>query len=225
MSSMKDRNGQFKRYWLHPMSLEHIPIIAGWQEHIGDLSLFDRRTPMPVSADTMESMWRKSIDDGEPRTCNWFVIDDEEDRTVGLAGLQDINYVHGDAVLAILIARSERRKGIALRSSALLLDLGFHQLRLSRITTYYRADNEPSRRLTSECGFQKEGCIRKGWFVGGRHMDVIVIGILADEWRMHRKALNVRLDRDIIVSFRGNTLTNWSWPALEETERVGGKSV
>lgn len=214
MSEVTDRKAEYKQYWVHPMSLEHIPIITGWHQHIGDLSLFDRRTPMPVSADTMEVMWKESIDAPEPRTSNWFVIDDDENQTVGLGGLQDINYVHGDAVLAIMVARSARRKGIAVRSSALLLDLGFNQLRLTRMTTYYRADNKASQRLTRDCGFQKEGCIRKGWFAEGRHVDVVVIGILAEEWRKHRKVLNDRLETDTIVSFRGNSLKKWSWPAI-----------
>lgn len=224
MSTVKDTGTEPNQYWLHPLSLADIPVIAGWHQHIDDLSLFDRRMPMPVSADAMEVMWKEIVDAREPKTCNWFVIDDSEDQTVGLSGIQDINYVHGDAVIATMIARSARRKGIAIRASALLLDLAFNQLRLTRVTTFYRADNESSRQLTRECGFKPEGCIRKGWFSGGRHVDVMVIGILAEEWKEHRKKLHRNLGSDTVVTFRGNSSTCWSWPPLETEGAVPAKA-
>ncbi len=139
---------QINQCTLRPLALVHIPIISKWCECIDDLILFDRQTPLPISAEAMEIRWRDSILGTEPRTSNWFIIDAGDESLVGLAGLQDINYMHGDAVLAILIERSSRRKGIGIRTGAILLDIGFNQLRLRRVSTFVRADNQGSRNLT-----------------------------------------------------------------------------
>jgi RimJ/RimL family protein N-acetyltransferase len=207
------------QFWLRPLAFEHIPVITRWHERIEDLKLFDRRMPLPVSAAAMEAAWRESILAPEPRTNYWFVIVDGDDAAVGLGGLQDINYVHGDAVLPIFIAESDRRNGLGTRAGALLLDLAFYQLRLTRVSTYVRADNEGSRRLTKGLGFREEGRIRKGWFADGAHVDIVVIGILSDEWLTHRELLQNALSADTCVALGAGSSGRWSWPRISLHQR------
>lgn len=208
-----------RKFRLRPLALEHIPEITRWHERIDDLVLFDRRMPLPVSAAAMEVAWRESILASEPRTSYWFVIVDGADTAVGLAGLQDINYVHGDAVLAILIAEPDRRNGLGTRAGALLLDVAFDQLRLTRVSTFVRADNEGSQRLTAGLGFCEEGRIRKGWFADGTHTDILVIGMLCDEWRAHRDTLQSKLGADTWLILGDGHSRRWSWPHTSRQSR------
>ena len=200
------------RYFLRPLSLEHIPIIAKWHERIDDLKLFDRRMPLPVGVEATEGEWRTSIDSTEPRTSYWFVKINPDDEVVGVAGLQDINYVHGDSVMAILVAEPGRRKGIGIRCGALLLDVAFHQLRLNRVSSFVRADNEGSNQMTARLGFQEEGRIRKGWYTDGKHVDIRSIGILGDEWDAHSPKLMDELGRDIQMTIGESDSDKWCWP-------------
>ena len=202
------------RFLLRPLALEHIAMIARWYERMDDLILFDRHTPLPISAEAAEATWRDSILAPEPRTSHWFVIADGNDELVGLAGLQGINYKNGDAVLAILIAESARGNGIGTRAGALLLDIGFHQLRLTRVSTFVHADNQISQRLTEGLGFQEEGRVRQGWFANGSHTDILVIGILADEWRKRRESLQGELGTDTCVALGDGSSGLWSWPQM-----------
>jgi RimJ/RimL family protein N-acetyltransferase len=133
----------------------------------------------------------------------------------GLAGLQEINYVHGDAVLAILVAESGRRKGIGIRASALLLDMAFYHLRLTRLSSFVRADNEGSNRMTARLGFQEEGRIRKGWFTDGAHVDIRVIGLLQDEWETYRQRLQSELNPDTCLTLGDGPTNRWSWPKID----------
>ena len=209
-------SGQTTRnqFLLRPLALEHIAMITRWYERMDDLILFDRHTPLPISAEAMEATWRESILAPEPRTSHWFAIADSNDELVGLAGLQGINYKNGDAVLAILIAESARRSGIGIRAGALLLDIGFNQLRLTRVSTFVRADNQGSQRMTEGLGFLEEGRVRQGWFANGSHTDILVIGILADEWVKRRETLQVELNTDTRVALGDGSSGLWSWPQL-----------
>lgn len=209
-------NVKREQYWLRPLGLDHIPVITKWLEQVEDLAMFDRRMPVPLNAAAVEAEYRESIVAPEPRTSYWFVIEDNGEKSVGVLGLDGINYAHGHAVLPVFIAESWRRKGIALRARALLLDLAFDQLRMTRITSYHRADNDVSRRLNEACGLREEGCIRKGWFAGGQYVDLMVFGILAEEWREHRSMLKAKLRTDVVVTLGAKPWGRWSWPQITE---------
>lgn len=176
--------------------------------------MFDRRAPVPVCGAAIEAGWREIISAQEPRTSYWFIMADDAGEAGGLAGLQEINHAHGDAVFAIFVSRRIRRRGIGIRSCALLLDLAFKQLRLNRVTSYYRADNLASQRLTEASGFCREGCIRQSSFSAGAYIDRYLIGILAKEWFEHRKDLQARLDPGTVVTLGPEPCTSWSWPAI-----------
>jgi RimJ/RimL family protein N-acetyltransferase len=200
------------KFWLRPLSRDHIPLIAKWTERVDDLTLFDRRTPLPLNREAVESAWESSIVGSDPKTSYWYIIVDSEGEAVGTVGLQDINYVHGDAVCAILVSESDRRNGLGIRAGALLLDMAFRQLRLSRITSYVRADNDASRCMTKRLGFSEEGCIRQGWFADGKHTDIILIGQLREEWSKSREKLRDELDASVCITLGNGSSEQWSWP-------------
>ena len=207
-------------FLLKPLTLEHIPTITQWYERIDDLILFDRRIPLPISASAMEATFRESILAPEPRTSHWFVICDVDDSIAGLAGLQEINYIHGDAVLAIMVAESYRRSGLGVRTCALLLDIGFHQLRLTRVSSSVSAENVASQRMTEKVGFQEEGRIRGGSFANGRHSDALVIGILSEEWENRRTTLMTELNSDTCVKLGDGSSGRWSWPQMKDSRTL-----
>lgn len=205
-------------YRLRPLGLDDIPVIARWLEDIEDLAMFDRRVPVPLDTAATEAEWRSDIEAREPRSSYWFKIVGENSQAFGIAGLTQISYVHGNALMPMFIAEGARRRGIGIRTRALLLDLAFDQLRLARITSLHRADNIASRRLNESCAFKEEGCIRKGCYAGGRHVDQMIFGILAEEWRARRDVLRARLSSNVIVSLVNKPNGAWSWPELQGCE-------
>ena len=214
---MTDRQtNEPRQYWLRPLGLDDIPVIAKWLENVDDLAMFDRKIPVPLDKAAMEAEWRNDIVECGPRTSYWFKIDNARGEASGMAGVTGINYIHGDALMPIFIAGAVRRQGIGLRVRALLLDLAFDQLRMTRITSLHRADNDASRELNKACGFKKEGCIRNGCYAGGRYIDRMVYGILAEEWRGHRDALRLRIGLEAVVTLGDKPWGPWSWPRLSE---------
>ena len=207
-----ERADRAKHYRLRPLCLDDIPTVTAWMEDIEDLAMFDRRLVVPLDSASMELEWRDSIVAREPRSSYWFMIQDEDKLEVGLAGLTEINLVHGSALMPMFIARSARNQGIAVRTRAVLLDFAFDQLRLVRITSLHRADNEASRRLSETCGFQEEGRIRNGWNAGGRYVDQMICGLLAEEWREQREVLRGKLGPEAVVTLGSSETGQWTWP-------------
>ena len=215
MTTKKTKDASATLFKLRPLSLEHLPVLGKWYEQIEDISMFDRRVPVPVSGAASEAGWREIILAPEPRTSYWFLMEDVAGKAAGLGGLQEINHTHGDAVLAVFVSRQFRRRGIGIRSCALFLDMAFKQLRLHRVTSYFRADNRASKRLTKACGFRREGCIRQSCFSAGDYIDRYLIGLLAKEWLKHRADLQARLDPGTVVALGLEPCTNWSWPNVQ----------
>ena len=193
-----------------------IPTITKWLEDVDDLAMFDRRVPLPLDAKAMETEWRSDFEGREPRSNYWFRIDDDQGSASGMAGLIQVSYVHGNALLPMFVARDIRGQGVGVRTRALLLDLAFDQLRLARITSLHRADNLASRKLNEACGFKPEGCIRNGIFAGGAYIDQMVHGLLAEEWRAHRDKLRASLGQDVVVTLGNKPEGTWSWPGIRQ---------
>ncbi len=208
----KKRGRAVQQYWLRPLGLDDIPMVAKWLEDPEDLALFDRRVPVPIDPGSMVLDWRDSIEAREPRTDYWFMIRNAGEENIGVAGLANINYVHGGALMPMLISRELRGQGVGTRIRALLLDLAFHQLRLVRVTSLHRADNVASRKINEACGFKREGCIRRACFANGQHVDQMVYGILAEEWQVRRETLSCELGDDIVVTLGNQLGGRWSWP-------------
>lgn len=72
--------------------------------------------------------------------------------------------------------------GYALEASAHLLEYGFQDLRLHRISATTMAANESSKTLCERLGFVHEGTARETQFADGEYVDVEHYGLLADEW-------------------------------------------
>ena len=142
----------------------------------------------------------------------WFAITSEPTGVAGIVGLERISPVNRDAVIALYVDHAIRRQGVGIRASALILDFAFRQLGLNRVTSYYRNDNASSRDLVSQAGFEVEGTMRQAWFSDGRFHDMIVVGILAKDWKMRRDALAEELGETTVIAFGDGRSVGSKWP-------------
>ncbi|GFE50409.1 acetyltransferase [Roseobacter cerasinus] len=183
-----------------PMELDDISSISNWFWNVSDVALFDRGLPVPVSVDTLRETWRSSIAQASRPGAYWFMA--ERDGTaVGIAGLETVNYIQGDAVLPFFVTEGFRKRGLATAMTVALLDLAFRRLRLHRVTTFYRADNAATARVLEKIGFTEEGRFREAWFVEGDRKDTVIAGILGSEWTTGRDKVIEDLAASCTLSF------------------------
>jgi len=186
-------------YTVRPMGLDDLDTVSDWLQHVDDFSLFDRTLTLPPSKEAIRESWKGDLAGARFPVAYWFVVEGPDHAAMGIGGLQSVNYIHGDAVLPVLIARSARGRGLGLRIAAVLLDVAFDRLRLRRVTTFYRADNKRTQEIVTRLGFQEEGRLRQAWMVDGRYLDCVVVGILREEWQASRGTLSEELRNGVVL--------------------------
>ncbi|MBX3358803.1 MAG: GNAT family N-acetyltransferase [Phycisphaeraceae bacterium] len=102
----------------------------------------------------------------------------------GLAGTVGLRVedAHGMAELGYWVAPERWNRGVATEMSGAAVRFGFEVLGLRRIHAGYYKRNAASGRVLAKLGFVEEGC-RRGHVVRfGRVEDLVVTGLMREEW-------------------------------------------
>ncbi len=194
------------------MEKADLATIAPWFQDVEDLALFDRTSRIPLSQFQTEESWKDAFAPNGVGCKCWFVVESSAGKALGMTGLEAISTINRDAIVAMFMHKEARRLGVGIRATALVVDFAFRQLGLNRLTSYYRADNQSSKDLVAKIGCQVEGSMRQAWFADGQFHDMVVLGILKQDWMSHREGLARELSDDTIVTFGSNSPGAWSWP-------------
>lgn len=115
------------------------------------------------------------------------IADAATDRHIGNVGLHQIDHLQRTAVLGIVIGEAEfRGRGIGRRAWAAITDYGFLKLNLHKISATFIEGNEASQRAALAAGYVVEGRQRQQIYKDDRHLDLIHVGLLREEWRARR---------------------------------------
>ena len=100
----------------------------------------------------------------------------------------------GDAIGMVMLTKIDwknrspaRRKGDMRLAVSALLDYAFYELNLHRIEAEILEYNFASQKLMLAMGMTQEGRRRKCVFRSGMYHDVLVMGLLEEEWRQRQK--------------------------------------
>lgn len=101
---------------------------------------------------------------------------------VGAVSLAPVRDRDGYANFGVWFHPKAWGSGYALEAGAHLIDYGFQDLRLHRISATTMAPNDASKTLLERLGFVHEGTAREAQFANGDYVDVERYGLLIDEW-------------------------------------------
>lgn len=79
-------------------------------------------------------------------------------------------------------AADARRRGVGRAAQVLGLDRAFGELGLHKVFAEVMADNDAALKAQSASGFRREGYLRGHVLKNGEPRDVVLLGILAEEW-------------------------------------------
>ena len=115
----------------------------------------------------------------------FFVIASRENGAyVGQIDLFSINWRLRSAEMAIVLGNEAARgRGVGGEAVGLMLRYAFTMLGLERVELEVAAENERAIRCYRRAGFQAEGVKRHAFMVDGKYSDLVVMGVLAEEWR------------------------------------------
>lgn len=101
---------------------------------------------------------------------------------VGVVGLHEIDWVNRNTSIGYWLAEGARGRGVMTNAVRALLDHAFGELELHRIEIHCAPENRPSRAIPERLGFREEARLRDTERVGGRYLDSVIYGLLAEEW-------------------------------------------
>jgi RimJ/RimL family protein N-acetyltransferase len=154
-------------------------VFASWTRSDDYLRLLDDDPVRPVSPANFAH-----FDSASPNDSFYFHIRTlENDHLIGFVALFNIKWSNQSAEMAIGIGASEYRgKGYGQDALRLILNYAFAELNLYRIGLSVIAYNHAAIKAYERAGFVREGVQRKAVQRQDARHDLLLYGILRDEW-------------------------------------------
>ena len=87
-----------------------------------------------------------------------------------------------EADIGYELAPSEWGQGYATETATALVDYGFREMSLHRISSSCISDNAASARVLEKAGLLSEGVLRESEYFKGRHWDTLLFAMLKTDW-------------------------------------------
>jgi RimJ/RimL family protein N-acetyltransferase len=169
-----------------PIDYEKDPEIESkWTHNAEFMRLFEFEPARPMSVAIVKKQYEKlekKID--EYRNLYHFMIRAKaDDRLIGKAVVQRIEWTNGNCSLRIGIGAAEdQRKGYGTQALKMLLRFAFAELNMFRVSANVAEYNTGAIALVNKLGFTEEVRRRQALEREGRRWDLLVFGLLKDEW-------------------------------------------
>jgi len=171
-------------YLAAPQSDDHLAF-AQWSKNDDYLRIMDNDPARPVSADA-HAQWEQGFINA-PNVFHFRLRTLADDKLIGMVLLGDVQWTNQTAALGIAIGDPEYwSKGYGTDAMRLIVDYGFRELNLHRITSSTISYNTRSIKVHEKVGFQREGLQRQSIQREGQRYDVIYFGLLREEWAAAR---------------------------------------
>lgn len=143
--------------------------------------------PAPPNRATFD-LWFSSLLDSSDQV-GWTIHFAEE--PVGFLSLTGLSGQNRRAEWSWYVASQVARgRGVGRAAQALGLDFAFETYGMERASAEVLADNDAALRAQAAAGFRREGYLRRHLYKNEAFHDIVVLGILSNEWQLKRK--NVR---------------------------------
>ena len=109
------------------------------------------------------------LDESERR----FIVEDEN-QVVGIVELVEINYIHRNCEIQIIIKPEFSGKGSA--------KFAFDILNMHKIYLYVDADNKKAIHIYESQGFKTEGLLKEQFYTKGKYKDAYFMSLLKSEY-------------------------------------------
>jgi ribosomal-protein-serine acetyltransferase len=101
----------------------------------------------------------------------------------GNVGCHAIHWANRNCSLGYWIDAAQQGKGLITRCCAAMLDYLFDELHLHRVEIRCGTGNTRSCAIPERLGFTREGLLRESEWVNDRWVDLVVWGMIREQWR------------------------------------------
>jgi RimJ/RimL family protein N-acetyltransferase len=121
-----------------------------------------------------------------PTDQTWFAVETNGE-LIGQGGLYRIDHFNRRCELGIALGRAYWGKGLGQDAVRTLVDYAFTHLHLHRVALQVLADDARAVGAYRKVGFVEEGRLRQQAWVGGRLEDELLMAVLREDWKPHKK--------------------------------------
>lgn len=168
---------------LRELERADIPEINSWRRNPELISFLG--APYRFIGEEIDEKWFEHYLVSRSNTVRCAVVEyDNPERILGLVTLASIDWVNRSCTLHIMIGRTDNQgKGLGTFAVDGMLHHAFLDLNLRRVELNVLSNNERAIHLYNKLGFVVEGVRRSAVQKQGSYLDMVVMGLLKDEWK------------------------------------------
>jgi RimJ/RimL family protein N-acetyltransferase len=138
--------------------------------------------PVPQSFERLQVRYDESLRRGERDGCHFAI--ESEGKVLGVCDLFHFDETAHTCELGIIIGdKGYWGRGYGREVIDLLLQYAFQYRNLHKVWLQVNANNKRAMSAYHACGFVEEGRQRSHVWSDGRYVDLVLMGVLSDEWK------------------------------------------
>ena len=160
------------------------PVFARWTEDLDFAAGFSSLPPTPLRVDEMKKRLEEMVKEAAHEGTSYFftVHLKADDAIIGYIHIKWILWNTGIGQVKLELPEANSMEKYGLEALRLALQFVFDELNLYRIAMMFSEHREDLRALAEAAGMQLEVRQRSRYFRHGRYWDVLMYGILEEEW-------------------------------------------
>ena len=169
--------------YLRAVERDDLKLIHKWKND-PDIMRLDSFSPEHmISFDALEKQYDSVIKGKEAGRKVFAIVPNGEEVPVGIISFRDWHGKSQTVEVGLGIGEAEARgNGYGTEAMNILLKFLFEELNMHRVEVCVLAQNANAIKCFEKCGFVKEGRIREPVFFDGSFHDIIIMGILKNEF-------------------------------------------
>jgi len=168
-----------ERLYLSPLDPNDETVHTKWAEWMNDRSVADYFDGFHTMFS--QSSAKKLVEGLQGY--RFLIITADNDALIGQVSLHNIDHLHRNAFLGILIGEKDyRNRGYGTEAIRLALEYGFKTLNLHNIMLSVLSDNTAGIACYKKVGFKEAGCGREWVFKNGKYVDKLYMDLLDNEF-------------------------------------------
>ncbi|HLZ56240.1 MAG TPA: GNAT family protein [Ktedonosporobacter sp.] len=104
----------------------------------------------------------------------------------GMISFHPIDWANRKVEIGYWLGESFQGKGLMTRACQLMIAYAFEVLQLNKVEIRCATGNRSSCAIPQRLGFTREGVIRQGEWLYDHFVDLVLYGLLVNEWRQRR---------------------------------------
>ena len=167
------------KLYLDPMKDQTYPLLVNWLSDSNIIKYLDS-SECRLSLEKIKILY--SINDEKNKL--FTIIEKNQNQSIGICGLQKIDWDKKNAFLRIIIGNQNFWDGkTALESEKLLLKFAFNELKLNKVYSIINIKNLGQSMLVERLGMQKDGILRNHFIQNDEYVDANLYSILSNEFK------------------------------------------